>query len=252
MAKFLEDKRREQAVERAREGVERVRGEVEDAAGGFRASPEVDEPRPVFHRIVRAIPEELRPDGLERRSARRDQARQAVSESVSQMASLDVGVGLEGLQDVLRELVDIELDNLGDTELLRVIAEANRTQALYQNSMFETMITQSVVLDEIATAVEAAATVSVSGTNDTGRRAGVPVTVVPRADEETIPVRRLWIRADPDNTHGIYFGDDDVSPNDGFLLRPGETHAIDLDFRDDILWMASDEPRQEVHLLGLV
>jgi hypothetical protein len=75
--------------------------------------------------------------------------------------------------------------------------------------------------------------------------------VIPESDQQMVPTRTIFIRANRNNDEPIAFGDDGVAPQSGFVLESGESITIDLDLREAQLWMASEERGQQVHLLGM-
>lgn len=93
--------------------------------------------------------------------------------------------------------------------------------------------------------------VTVNGTNDI-QNANNPEPVVPESDETQIPTRELMIKASRGNNEKIWFGDDETSPNSGFSLSPGEGTTINVDLREQQLYMSSQEANQVVELLGVV
>lgn len=127
-----------------------------------------------------------------------------------------------------------ELDELG---LLEVIA---RIQIAQLSSLFD-----------IAAAVEPLKGIVISGTNAISS-AETAEPVVPESDETDIATRRLFLKASDDNNKDIYFGDDEVAPETGFSLAPGEGIELDIDLRLQVLWMASADSGQQVDIIGLV
>lgn len=130
-----------------------------------------------------------------------------------------------------------ELDSLDNSGLLQVIARVNIAQL---SAMFD-----------IASAVEPFSTITVSGVNAI-QDADVPEPVVPQSDQTKIPTRTLFMRASTDNDAPIYIGDDEVEPQSGLVLYPGEFYAMESDLRADEFWMASSEEGEVIQLLGLV
>lgn len=143
---------------------------------------------------------------------------------------------LPGLQQQLA--IDIRnMDNMGVEGLLRIMARISVID----------LITQL----DIADAVAPVDSITVSGTNSTDE-ANQEEPVIPRADETQIPTKKLFIKASRDNDKVIWFGDDDVRPNSGFTLAPGESIIYPIDFRREVLWMSSTETGQTVELLGAI
>lgn len=128
------------------------------------------------------------------------------------------------------------LEGLDNTGLLQVIAQ--------------TLIEQLNVQIDIANAVEPPTTITVTGTEAIDE-ADVPQLVVPQSDNGNIPTRTIFIRNDPDNSEKIYFGDDEVVPQDGFVLGVGEYIIFPLDLRESQLWMACEDADEVVQLLGV-
>lgn len=93
--------------------------------------------------------------------------------------------------------------------------------------------------------------ITVSGTNAINA-ADTPEPVVPQSDQSDIPTRILGIRSDTNNTDSIAFGDDQVSPNNGFVLNRGEVKWMEIDLRGEALFMSSETEGQIVQLLGMV
>lgn len=131
---------------------------------------------------------------------------------------------------------DIDLSRLDQRGLLEIQARV--------------MISSLAALFDIADAVEPVSTVTVSGSNAISVAYNAEP-VIPESDQQMVPTRTIFVRADRNNDEPIAFGDDGVSPESGFILESGESITIDLDLRETQLWMASDESGQEVHLLGM-
>lgn len=93
--------------------------------------------------------------------------------------------------------------------------------------------------------------VTVSGINEV-ENANNPEPVVPNSDETQIPTRELMIKSSRSNSEKIWFGDDETTPNSGFSLSPGEGTSVEIDLREQQLYMASTEAAQVVELLGVV
>lgn len=165
--------------------------------------------------IVQTVPDFLQPESRERRVDRPD-----------------IG-GRRGQFDL--DFGDLsQLDNGG---LLEVIARVN--------------IAQLASLFDIADSVEPFQSITVSGTNIIDQP-DVAEPVVPESDEELIPTRTLFIKADENNSKRVYFGDDQVDPDSGFALERGESITLDTDLRAEELYMASEDSGQQIQLLGMV
>lgn len=131
----------------------------------------------------------------------------------------------------------IDLQQLDVSDLLGLLIQVQ----------FANLNTQLDILDEVSTPTS----ITVSGANVVDG-ADEPTSVVPTNDNTEIPTRTLYVRADPDNQDDLYFGDDDVDPLSGFLLTPGESIVIDVDLRDTVLYMASEDENAAVFLLGVI
>lgn len=147
------------------------------------------------------------------------------------------GVDIPGTRpDIPDSIRAPNLEGLDNTGLLQVIAQ--------------TLIESLNVQIDIANAVEPPSSVTVTGTEaiDNADEAQL---VVPQSDSGNIPTRVLFIRNDPDNTERIYFGDNEVQPQDGFVLTVGEYIIIPIDLREIQIWMAAEQQDQVVQLLGV-
>lgn len=237
----------------ARTFSETIREQANEAREGDRSTgPAFDAIKDIFESISMAVPEGLDPDSLERRNIRRGERRRDFRSILDDLLGEGIGANLQNLEDILREANDIDLSELEGDELTRFIAQVNLAQANATVASLETLITKAVFLDDIASAVEAPSTISVNGINDTGSDPEVVTEVIPESEEREFPVTRIIVRSSRTNKGEIFFGDDDISPDAGFVLGPGETYTFDLDFRDATLYMVSDDPGQEVSFMGLI
>lgn len=167
--------------------------------------------------IVEAVPDWLEP-----------------GEGVDELDRPDVG-GRRGQLDLGIDVAGLgQLDTQG---LLEVIARVS--------------VAQLATLFDIADAVEPFSNVTISGVNaiddpDTAEP------VVPQSDSEDIPTRVLFIRASTQNNKKLYLGDDEVQPQSGYMLGPGEFITWELDLRGEEIYMAAGESGERVQLLGMV
>lgn len=234
------------------QGRERKREAREYAEKRLR-SGEVDVPEDYrdidWPNILIPTPEELVPDVIERRDERREEMAQQIELDIDRGMFDNIGVDLSDIENSLEAAFEIDLSDADQLELLQVIAETNRISAALNNLIMEQSISQLVMLNDIATAVEPPAGVTVSGFNDIDD-VNEPQPVIPNSLETTVPVKTLWLRALPENNENIYLGDDVHDPANGYMIRPGESISIELDFRDDNLWMSSPEEGAGVMLLG--
>lgn len=93
--------------------------------------------------------------------------------------------------------------------------------------------------------------ITISGTA-TIQDANSTTLVVPESDENSTPTRQLLIRSSVANTTRLFFGDDEVSPEAGFSLQPGEAQSLPIDLREEDLYVAADEANQVVELIGVI
>lgn len=199
-----------------------------------------------FPLIARAVPEDLKPGDVA------DETRANLNVERELLVNLEEQFGIN-LGDVLNELENIsqiELEDLNQRQLLQLVVRILTLMARMKSIDISTQISQLQSLLSIATSVEPARLITVSGRNVIGD-ADTPETVVPQADKTDVPTRTVFIRADEDNEKTVYLGDDDVSPDEGFFLKPGEFFYLDIDFREDELYMSSEAEGDAVSLLGV-
>jgi len=130
-----------------------------------------------------------------------------------------------------------QLNTLNQQQLLAVIAEI---QALQLSAVYD-----------IANYTQPLSQITVSGTNAISN-ADEPEVVVPGSDSANIASKSLFIEADPTNTDDIYIGNDGVEPDSGYVLGPGDSIDVDIDLRQEQLYMASSSSGQQVDLLGMI
>lgn len=237
----------------ARTYEERVREQAEEKKEGFRTNvPDLPDEISLerLSSIVRAVPGDLAPGESERRNRARSDARESFKSALSDLLGVQSGSTLEDVDSVVQELNGVDVESLSDVNLQRVMAQAQIAQANALRGILEAEITSATILDTIATATEPPVGITISGSNEIGTQ-DEPQPVVPGTEDRSVPVRRLLIRADEDNSAPIYFGDDNISPEDGFMLRPGESEPFELDFRDTTLYMSGEEEGDEIQLLGV-
>lgn len=235
----------------ARTFEEQTREEAEEAQEGLRSiGPGLPEgfDWSGLANIVRAIPELLKPGAGRNRERRRAEERQSFRELLSELLGESIGSDFFDIDEALAELNELEFPDASPID--QAIFQANLTQANTLKGILEAEVTMATILDSIATAVEPPVGITVSGTNQIDD-ADTPESVIPNAADKEIPVKHLWIRASPDNTGPVYFGDDKTQPEDGFMLTPGEAESFQLDFREDALFMAAENEGETVQLLGV-
>lgn len=111
------------------------------------------------------------------------------------------------------------------------------------------LLASFATLVDISNNVAPASRITISGINALDN-ANAAQPVVPESDNELIPTRWLYIKADSDNDEDIAIGDDDVAPTSGFILTPGEAIYLEVDIREEEYYMASEEAGEQVNLLG--
>lgn len=138
---------------------------------------------------------------------------------------------------------DIDLSDLGNQELLRVIAETLQVQSNTQISMLSTLF-------DIYASVRGTRNITIIGAEITDQ-ADIPQEVISQGSpSDSVLTRKLLIRASNDNDSPIAFGDDQINPQSAFVLNKGEAIELDVDIGRLSLYMASEEAGQEVQLLG--
>jgi len=172
------------------------------------------------------------------------------------LGGIDLG-DIDNLDEVLNEIasditqLSVDLGDLGQTGLLEVQARALRALALLTLQQSQISIQSLQAQFDILSAVEPISAITVSGRNAI-EDAGVPQPVVPQSDNTRIATKRIYIRNSQDNNNPIAFGDDEINPDNGFILNPGESLDYPIDLRNGVLYMASSEEGAEVELLGAI
>jgi len=170
----------------------------------------------------------------------------------------DVAATVKAVEDAIKEETERDLSGLSSRELQVRLVE--RVGLLLQDNIQRTKVSQVMaegMLQNVSATVSILENVrpytniTVSGKTEI-ESAGEAQAVIPEAENTEIPTRTLFIRADPDNNDKIYFGDDKVQPEEGYVLTPGEAINIDVDFRNDSLWCASDTKGEQLMLIGVV
>lgn len=165
--------------------------------------------------------------------------------------------GIENLQQLIQNIdSDIEdvagnLGDLGQTALLQAQVKTLRSMLTLMLQRSQSDVVRLEALFDILSAVEPLSNITVSGRNAI-EQAGVPQPVVPQSDNTLIFTKTLYIRSSVSNNQDIAFGDDEVSPQNGFVLKPGEYINYPIDLRNGVLYMASQEDGATVQILGAV
>jgi len=163
----------------------------------------------------------------------------------------DIGIDLGDVLNELESLSDIDLTELSERGLLEVIARGTLLLTRLGTVDVQTQVRQLEALFSIATSVEPSRLVTVTGIN-TIDDADVPEPVIPQSDKTDVPTRTIFLRAGRKNQNPIVLGDDDIDPDEGFYLMPGEYMTLEIDFREDQLYMASETAGDSVALLGVI
>jgi len=209
----------------------------------------VPEQSEIMRDILFPTPEDIRDVSTSDPSVEREQRREQSNQQLNINLEDQFGSNLDSVDQTISDLFDVQLGQASEAELLRFIAEALRAMTLQNKVMLDQGSAASVFLNDIATAVESATDITLSGTNDIDDQ-DEPQRLLSSGRRAT--TRQLIIRCDPENEFPVYFGDDDVNPGDGFMLRPGEWIKLNVNYRDSLLYMASEEKGQTVHVLGVI
>lgn len=154
---------------------------------------------------------------------------------------------LEGiLDDLASDLQDAE----SQIDILRNIAQSNLFIAQRMSVISSTQVEMLDAVFNILGSLEPFSRITVSGTNEI-QNVDTAEPVVPDSDNIEIPTRLLMVKSSDTNTDEIAFGDDETEPSSGFVLAPGESISINVDLRDEALFMASESTGQVVELLGM-
>jgi len=238
---------RKQQTDRLREPDETKEG---FSSGPGRLFEELDDVE--YDKILRAIPPELLPSraggGSDRRRRDREQREDAIKGALNNFART---VGGQNLDQSVREVNNTDTTDLSQVGALRFISEVMQVIATIELVQLETLVQSVSVQSDIASDVAPAVGITVSGVNEINKKDN-PEAVIPNSQNTDIPTDTLHIRASSDNTDPIYFGDEVVDPGRGFILNPGESWEVSMDFRDDQLYMASETAGQKVQLLGVI
>lgn len=169
--------------------------------------------------------------------------------------SLPEDVANELSFDQLTELLEglpTDISNLSQQGLLALIAQLIRARMILDFHRNQIGLNQLEALYDILAAVEPFRAITVSGINEIeADETNEVVPVIPRSDEETIPTRKLFIKASDSNSDLIVMGDNDIQPANGWFLEKGESIGIEFDLREATLYMVG-EPGDQVELLGVV
>lgn len=164
---------------------------------------------------------------------------------------LDIDERRDGLIPDFQNLFETDLDALDKKGLLKFIAESMRALNKQTSIQNETLLNILKNNQIISRSVEPFSTITVSGTNSIDD-ADTVQPVIPESDNISVPTRALFIKSDDDNTAEIAVGDDNIDPDDGFILQRGQFIFVEMDLRETVLYMSSSEAGQTVEILGLV
>lgn len=233
----FEEARREFTEEREEEGEEPFYAEESDAMADVEDLGTVAER---IQTITEASPRELSRLGLRVRESAEDRAE-------GRLGPIRVRLGqLEGvLDDLALDLQTAETQ----AEILRNIAQSNLFMAERLSILTQTQVEVLDATFQILNSLEPFNRITVSGTNDI-EDADTAEPVVPDSDNVSIPTRILIIKASDNNQDEIAIGDDETDPDSGYILNSGENLILNIDLRDETLYMASDTAGETVELLG--
>jgi hypothetical protein len=195
--------------------------------------------------ITLPTPDELAP-GDTAASRREVELRISVLEELSDQ----LGITLEELQDRLGATPQPDPGTNDVAGLLQILISLIQSQNSVLGVIANTQVSQLQNLVTVAQNISPNTLVTVTG-REVISQSGEPQLIIPQSDQTDIPTRELYVRADSQNTSNIAIGDDAVDPDDGFFLKPGEYERIGVDFREQQLYMASEEAGDAVRLLGL-
>lgn len=199
-----------------------------------------------FDNISVPIPEWLQPERGPREDLERIERNRQILVSLEEQFGVDLGNILSEIENIS----DVDLADLSQTELLTLVVRLLSLMSRMRVADLSIQTTQTEALLDIATSVEPSRAITVTGVNVI-EDADTPEPLIPQSDKTDIPTRVLRIRADPLNDKPIAIGDDEIDPDEGWYLKPGESDQISIDFRRTQLYMASEEDGQSVRLLGL-
>lgn len=155
-----------------------------------------------------------------------------------------VNVDFSSMEEVLNS-IDEDVSDDSTRELLAKMLQTQRVGVQAQANILSTLI-------DLLEVERPFRSVAVSGINTIDQsEEGQSIPVVPQSDNTNIPTRILIIRASQSNSDPIAFGDDEVKPDDGFLLSPGTSISLEMSLANLTLWMGGTAG-DEVELLGLM
>lgn len=199
--------------------------------------------------VTRAVPEGLLEDAQSARQERRDRELDRVSRNIDIFLGEDLSI--EDFRRSLNDLFEADLENANRLELLQVLAQASVVQTGIQLAGLQSNIEQIAELVQIREGTRPSINITISGTSVIETpNASQPV--IPDSDDQNYDVTTLYIRSYPSNTEPIYFGDDGVVPESGFVLERGESIKVDMDFNDTEIYMASEEEGAQVGIMGVI
>lgn len=231
----------ERNIEEHEEG--HVEGQPARESAGLFTGIGLEERAERFETILEAVPEELE------EAVRDELGRRERTVTVNRASSSISDITSQFQVDVLE---DLDLSALDNNDLLQLIAQILQFQFELQGVVASIQVDQLQALFDILTSVEPFTVITVSGVNEIeSDEVDEAIPVVPESDTVSIPTRMLFIHASPDNDDEIAIGDDDVEPDDGFILEPGESQFLGINISDQVLWMAGESEGDGVQLLGL-
>lgn len=204
--------------------------------------PDLEEQAAAIRTILEPTPETVQEEAEEA-------VREVIRRNIVRRRSDSVD---ETISEFSTELLEVDLSELSERGLLEHIARILQLMFELHGTIAGIAVNQLDALFNILTSVEPFSRITVSGVHvvEAGDEDTV-LPVVPESDTVDIPTRILFIRASPNNSDQIAFGDDEVEPDDGFILNPGEHQVLSINLAQETLWMSAETGGDEVQLMGL-
>lgn len=264
MPKTLEQIQKEKQELKEETGV----GKGEGLGEGRESIADVDETFEEFLAQFRdwviATPDELKEEVEEKRREKVEEA-MAIQNDLANTVNVDLpglAFDLQSVEDAIDRLGNDLPDDLTTltTEqllanildvLLNAIAPSINSAAQLLQVVSTAETAQLATLFDIDTEVSPSSTIVVTGNNavDTAEE---PEPVVQESNNTGIPTRELILKADEDNQDPLAFGDDQVDPDNAFLLKPGESTVINHNIAQTVLYFTSETEGDQLQILGLL
>lgn len=181
----------------------------------------------------------------------REQRRREYNNTINVSLEEDLSLDYQKLLDKISEINEIDLSELDQEQLLALIAEQINSAVVQLVKIGNQNSGLAALLDDIAGSVQTPFGISLSGVNDIDK-ANISQPVVRGSDGGDIEAKVFKIRASSDNTASIWLGDENVEVGRGIELGVGDELPMNLDLRQDQLYMVSEKDAQEIEIIGLV